>query len=152
MANNFVNLKSRRMLHHKVITLVIKISLISNLGNCEANSLTSTFSTTNSQAHKRGFLQQTYVITLASSIKSSSDIAPSFIILTATVIVPRYVPSLTVCHEINPQINMTNRRTTDFGNILFLPQTVLFLTPCQEQFVIWAFPMYLSVKNSNKNK
>lgn len=43
----------------------------------------------------------TYVITLASSMKSSSDIAPSFIILTATIIFPRYVPFLTVCQKKN---------------------------------------------------
>lgn len=53
-------------------------------------------------------LQETYVITLASSIKSSSDIEPSFIILTATVSFPRNVPSLTVCHETNIMINITN--------------------------------------------
>lgn len=41
----------------------------------------------------------TYVITFASSMKSSSDIAPSFIILTATVFFPRYVPFLTVCQK-----------------------------------------------------
>lgn len=34
----------------------------------------------------------THVITLASSIKSSSDMVPSFIILTATSMDPRHVP------------------------------------------------------------
>ena len=96
----------------------------------------------------------TYVITLASSIKSSSDIAPSFIILTATGVSCRHLPSLTVCYIKKPQINIkvdTPQRKNN-GNYYItsedssLPQTGLFLTPFQELFLIWVFPIYLLKK------
>ena len=69
----------------------------------------------------------TYFMVRASSMKSSSDIVPSLVILMATSMVPRHFPCFTVCHTITQTPVCINQATTP--------------VPC------WACLIYTSLKS-----